>query len=177
MAAIEKSKVKGGKLFREQKYAEALRVYEWANLVKNGLYGMTDEECEKVCDIEEQLYLNIAACYLKLQEWPSCIEHCQMALDANESTKGYYRMAEGYIGMSDVEKALEMNEVARKRQPDFESLKKQYKRILELKQAQKVKAEKDQRVFRKKFRQNLQKFGLKTKKNEVGCVTVERTSG
>jgi len=157
LIAIEATRVDGGKFFKEGKYETALAIYERGLLISNGIYGIPDKQWEDVNKMEAKLDLNIAACKLKLKEWVACIEYCERALSVEKTTKAYYRMAEAYIGLGEYEKALEKNELGRKRQPDFASLEEQEKRIRRLHAIQIEKAKKESHELGIRLRSGLKK--------------------
>jgi hypothetical protein len=98
IAAVDATREHGKQLFAEGKYEHACAVYERVRakrerlrgavrltltrvakgvLIINGCYGMSDEEMERLGKMETLLNLNMAACKLKLKEFPRAVDLCK----------------------------------------------------------------------------------------------------
>jgi len=51
-------------------------------------------------------YLNLAACYLKLENYPEVIQNCEKALEIDpKNSKGLFRKGQAHLGLKDYEVA------------------------------------------------------------------------
>ncbi|KAF7827724.1 peptidyl-prolyl cis-trans isomerase PASTICCINO1 [Senna tora] len=96
----------GNRLFKEGKYELAKAKYEKVLREFNHVNPQDDEEGKIFADTRNLLYLNVAACYLKLGELRKSIEFCNKVLDANPAhVKGLYRRGMAYMAAGDFEEA------------------------------------------------------------------------
>ena len=90
-------KRQGNELFGQQKYNEALNLYEKALVYFEYCYNGTQEELKQADCLRLQCLLNAAACFLHLKIYTKCIEYCDEALEIdNSSTKAWFRRAKAH---------------------------------------------------------------------------------
>merc|ERR1719247_3337915 len=129
----------GNKLFKDGHYRKALGQYHKVFCYVNGLQvpvtassgeGKDDEASrstpasssqvpkERVDDLrklKQSSRLNMAACYLKLEEHQKCVDACTKAMELGSSAKAYFRRGQAYLELrnlsgarSDLERAREL---------------------------------------------------------------------
>ncbi|KAM9377243.1 peptidyl-prolyl cis-trans isomerase FKBP4 [Pholidichthys leucotaenia] len=99
-------KEKGTQYFKEGKYKQASmqykRIVSWL-MHESGLSG---EDETKAKTLQLAAHLNLAMCYLKLQEPKLAQEHCDKALEMDLSNeKALFRRGEALFGMNEFERA------------------------------------------------------------------------
>lgn len=100
-------KVNANKLFKEGSFDEAKKAYEKALTYLSTLCRRTEEEdeiAEQGRQVQLALFLNVAACELKVGNYERVVERCSSALDIDQkSQKAMYRMgvAQGKLGKND----------------------------------------------------------------------------
>ena len=107
--AIYATKEDGNRLFSQEipNIQLAAQVYERGIMIINGLYGISDEKWSEISKIECSLYLNLAACYLKLKEPFKTIDYCNQALKIDKTQKkAYYRIGQAYMEMGKYKEAI-----------------------------------------------------------------------
>ncbi|KAJ3163812.1 hypothetical protein HK101_000592 [Irineochytrium annulatum] len=118
LADSEQSKEEGNVYFKDGKYRAAIRKYEKA--LKNFQYDnkLERDEKKKVEAMKLPTYLNLAACYLKLDQNDKVVENCtKVALAiSSHSVKALYRRAQARLrrvelddALRDISKALEID--------------------------------------------------------------------
>uniref|UniRef100_A0AAY4BW50 peptidylprolyl isomerase n=1 Tax=Denticeps clupeoides TaxID=299321 RepID=A0AAY4BW50_9TELE len=100
-------KDKGTRHFKEGKFRQAAaqykRIISWLDHE-----SLTGEEQAQTRALRLAAHLNLAMCYLKLQEYNLALENCDKALDLDEnSEKALYRRGEALFGMKEFERARE----------------------------------------------------------------------
>ncbi|GFG28965.1 hypothetical protein Cfor_02299, partial [Coptotermes formosanus] len=99
-------KDKGTNYFKNEKYALALKMYKKVvSFVEydSGFEGDLDTERKALLVVG---HLNLALCYLKLQEHIEARDQCDKALKLNPtSEKGLFRRGQAYLGLGEPEKA------------------------------------------------------------------------
>ena len=102
VAKANELKVEGNAFFKEGEWKKALRSYHFAWLNVKGLgesamslagpgggSTLPAEQQEVIKALTESLHLNLAACYLRTEQFEKCIKACSTAISVNEnSTKG-----------------------------------------------------------------------------------------
>ena len=90
-------KIQGNELFGQQKYNEALNLYEKTLVYFEYCYNGTQEELKQADCLRLQCLLNAAACFLHLKIYTRCIEYCDEALEIdNSSSKAWFRRAKAH---------------------------------------------------------------------------------
>ncbi|TPX69932.1 hypothetical protein SpCBS45565_g02022 [Spizellomyces sp. 'palustris'] len=96
----------GNKLFKDGKPRLARKNYERAVKFFQHEYTLDPEYQARVNLVLLPCYLNLAACYLKAQEWTRAIHYASKALNIDRgNVKALYRRAQGYLGRVDYELA------------------------------------------------------------------------
>ncbi|KAF3449037.1 hypothetical protein FNV43_RR09761 [Rhamnella rubrinervis] len=106
MDDAEKIRSTGNRLFKEGKYELAKAKYDKVLREFNHVNPQDDEEGKVFSDTRNLLYLNVAACYLKMGECRKSIETCNKVIEANPAhIKALYRRGMAYMQAGDFEEA------------------------------------------------------------------------
>jgi len=111
LAEAEKLKVEGNRHHQEGNYKKALGAYHKVFCYINGLVAppvnqelvslssnhIPRERVEEVHRLKEATKLNMAACYLKLEEHQKCVDACTQALELGKNPKAYFRRAQAFL--------------------------------------------------------------------------------
>jgi molecular chaperone DnaK (HSP70) len=116
MRLVQRNKDEAAELFKGKNYAHAAARYTKSLGHCSKFVDMTPEVKKQVEDTKVILYLNLAQCYLKLEQWNKVIPNCKDALSFDDQNiKAYYRRAYAYIKLKkiddankDVKKALKI---------------------------------------------------------------------
>lgn len=82
--------------------------YKKAREYIKDLWNCEPEELEKCRFLLVAIQLNIAACYLKLENYEYAIEVCKRALDRDSSSvKAYYRLGQAYLETGEYDEGVE----------------------------------------------------------------------
>lgn len=174
-AEVDKLKAIGNELFKAQKTDVALKKYRksirYLTYADSEFFsGSDDEELseEDKAKREEQrkkqneydlairkvlvsLYLNSAACYLKLKDNQSALEDCAEVLELDkENVKALYRHAQANIGLKDYEEAKKSLLNAFKIAPEDKAVKNELIRVKKLVEEKK---QKEKQFYAKMFSQ------------------------
>lgn len=127
----EAFKNEGNILFKEQNYQKALGKYwkvfcyvnglqipgeanqsmDWASMVQAGRSSGSQvpaDRVESVKKLKQSTYLNMAACYLKIQEWRKCVDACTKALAADGPiSKAYFRRGQAQSELGNLDESKE----------------------------------------------------------------------
>jgi len=156
--AVYAAKEDGNKLFKEQRYETAFKVYERGVLIINGMYQMTEQQEDEMEGVECLLDLNMALVSLKMQNWTEAVNCCRMAIQIDDkNAKAYYRWSEALIGMAEYAQALEQNARAKQLEPKNKSIERQSARIHRLRKQQTDRAKKEDQKIAERIRGNLKK--------------------
>lgn len=94
MRLVVKNKEEGTELFKGQNYRAAGARYSKALTHAAKMFDLNADEKEEVTAVQLSLYLNLAQCYLKLQNWDQVANNCALALKIDpNSSKALYRRA------------------------------------------------------------------------------------
>jgi len=126
-------KTEGNELFKQEKYSEAIRLYEKSMDVWKFIFPREEEDKKKMQDAQLPVLLNMAACQIKLKDYKSAWLSCEKALDIDvKNVKAIFRRGQSYAGQGDFEKARQDMIAAIKLDPKnkdiraaYEDLKKQ----------------------------------------------------
>ncbi|KAJ3109462.1 hypothetical protein HDU96_007226 [Phlyctochytrium bullatum] len=154
IADSELLKEMGNLYFKDGKVRSAAKKYEKA--VKNFQYenNLSSDEKKKVNAMKLPCHLNLAACFLKVQQYDKVIEECNKALAiSSHSTKALYRRAQAHLqrieldqAKNDLLKAIEYDSEQGGNDPGLKSLLKQVN--AEIRKYE----EKDRQLYKKMFR-------------------------
>ena len=68
--------------------------------------NISEENKSVLKALTESLHLNLAACYLKTEQYSKCISSCSTAIGVNnKSVKAYFRRGQAYLKTKDTDKA------------------------------------------------------------------------
>lgn len=136
----EAHKDEGNKFFKDGNYKKALGAYHKVFCYVNGLQAPSAMSSSDVKDgdsspgrsassssqvpkdrvddlrkLKQSSRLNMAACYLKLEEHQKCVDACTKAMELGSSAKAYFRRGQAYLELrnlsgarNDLEKAREL---------------------------------------------------------------------
>ncbi|XP_041794579.1 peptidyl-prolyl cis-trans isomerase FKBP4 [Chelmon rostratus] len=154
-------KEKGTQHFKEGKYKQASvqykRIVSWLEHES----GLSEEDEKKAKALRLAAHLNLAMCYLKLQEPSQALESCDKALELDASNeKALFRRGEALFGMKEFDRARDDFQQVVRLYPANKAAKSQVglcqKRIKE-------QHEKDKRIYANMF----QKFAERDSKKEA----------
>ncbi|XP_068168778.1 peptidyl-prolyl cis-trans isomerase FKBP4 [Antennarius striatus] len=99
-------KEKGTQYFKEGKYKQASvqykRIVSWLEHES----GLSEEDDKKAKGLRLAAHLNLAMCFLKLQEPNQALENCDKALELDESNeKAFFRRGEALCAMKEFDRA------------------------------------------------------------------------
>jgi len=122
MQDAQRGREKGNKLFKLGKHHLAKVRYEKTLGKLNGLRGMSEEEAELVSTEKVLCHLNLAACFIQLQEFGSAIQHSTKAIEFDPScVKGYFRRGQALALLNEYDRAREDYQAAADVDPDCKS--------------------------------------------------------
>ena len=109
---VQKNKDEGTELFQgavsEQQFRTSAARYSKALSHCMKFFDLSPEQEKETRALKVVLYLNIASCYLKLNNPESCINNCNHAIEIDpKNPKAYFRRSMGYEAKKDFDKALE----------------------------------------------------------------------
>lgn len=157
-------KEKGTQYFKEGKYKQASvqykRIVSWLEHES----GLSEEDEKKAKALRLAAHLNLAMCFLKLQEPNQALENCDKALELDASNeKALFRRGEALFGMKEFDRAKDDFQQVVQLYPNNKAAKSQValcqKRIKE-------QHEKDKRIYANMF----QIFAERDSKKEAGKV-------
>ncbi|KAG0245466.1 cytochrome P450 monooxygenase 9 [Actinomortierella wolfii] len=124
MALAQKKKEEGNTAFKAGDNAKAALAYNNGYEALRILSDFTPEMEEEARALKGTLLSNLAAAQLKTQDYAKAIDSCQKALDFQKNNaKIYYRLAQGYLGISEFEQAREMVKKGQEIAPEDASFK------------------------------------------------------
>ncbi|KAG6975789.1 hypothetical protein JG688_00002012 [Phytophthora aleatoria] len=108
MRMVVKNKEEGNELFRDGNHKHAAARYVKALTHASKFFDLTEADKEEVNAIKLSLYLNLAQCYLKMENYSKTVANCNdaLALDA-KSVKALYRRAVAYEKENKLEQAAD----------------------------------------------------------------------
>ncbi|ETL25775.1 hypothetical protein L917_20301 [Phytophthora nicotianae] len=108
MRMVVKNKEEGNELFRDGNHKHAAARYVKALTHASKFFDLTEADKEEVSAIKLSLYLNLAQCYLKMENYTKTVANCNeaLALDA-KSVKALYRRAVAYEKENKLEQAAD----------------------------------------------------------------------
>ncbi|KAL4128261.1 hypothetical protein PRIC2_007253 [Phytophthora ramorum] len=117
MRMVVKNKEEGNELFRDGNHKPAAARYVKALTHASKFFDLNEADKEEVNAIKLSLYLNLAQCYLKMENYTRAVANCDeaLALDA-KSVKALYRRAVAYekenkleLAADDIKEALRLS--------------------------------------------------------------------
>ncbi|XP_031587069.1 peptidyl-prolyl cis-trans isomerase FKBP4 [Oreochromis aureus] len=154
-------KEKGTQYFKEGKYKQASvqykRIVSWLEHES----GLSEEDEKKAKSLQLAAHLNLAMCFLKLQEPNKALEHCDKSMELDASNeKALFRRGEALFGMNEFEKARDDFQKVLQLYPANKAAKNQ---VLLCQKRIKEQHEKDKRIYANMF----QKFAERDSKKEA----------
>lgn len=108
MRMVVKNKEEGNELFRDGNHKHAAARYVKALTHASKFYDLSEADKEEVNAIKLSLYLNIAQCYLKMENYSKTVANCNEALALEpKNVKALYRRAVAYEKEKKLEEAAE----------------------------------------------------------------------
>lgn len=164
-------KEKGTQYFKEGKYKQASVQYKRIVLWLEHESGLQDDEEKKAKALRLAAHLNLAMCYLKIQEPSSAFDNCDKALELDSSNeKALFRRGEALFAMKEFERAKDDFQKVIQLYPSNKAAKTQIalcqKRIKE-------QHEKDKRIYANMF----QKFAERDSKKDAGLKSEGKENG
>jgi len=127
---VEKNKrikLKGNQLFQEQKYSEAITLYNKAMDLWKFVFPREEGDKQKMQEAQLPVLLNLAACQLKTKDYKGAWLNCEKALDIDvNNVKAIFRRGQSFAGQGDYEKAKKDYQEAIKLDPNSADLKRAF---------------------------------------------------
>lgn len=154
-------KEKGTQYFKEGKYKQASvqykRIVSWLEHES----GLSEEDEKKAKALRLAAHLNLAMCFLKLQEPNQALENCDKALELDASNeKALFRRGEALFGMKEFDRARDDFQQVIQLYPNNKAAKSQ---VVLCQKHIKEQHEKDKRIYANMF----QKFAERDSKKEA----------
>merc|ERR1712217_695954 len=87
------------------------------------------DRVEDVKRLKQSTHLNMAACYLKLNEHQKCVNSCSKALETGPLSKAFFRRGQANLEMRNLDEAKDDFEQARKLEPNDAAIEKELRRL------------------------------------------------
>jgi tetratricopeptide (TPR) repeat protein len=149
MRLVAKNKDEGNELFRDGNFQHAAMRYVKALSHAAKFFDLTAADQVEVDKLKLSLYLNLAQCYLKLEQWPKAIANCRdaLALDA-KNPKALYRRALAFEKEKKLDEAMQDVKAALAVAPEDKAILKLDER---LKVLRKREVDKEKKMWSKAF--------------------------
>ncbi|KAK1887167.1 Peptidyl-prolyl cis-trans isomerase FKBP4 [Dissostichus eleginoides] len=163
-------KEKGTQYFKEGKYKQASVQYKRIVSWLENESGLSEEDEKKAKALQLAANLNLAMCFLKLQEPNKALENCDKALELNPSNeKALFRRGEALFGMKEFDQAKDVFQQVLQLYPANKAAKSQ---VVLCQTRIKAQHEKDKRIYANMF----QKFAERDSKIEQDEDKTETTN-
>lgn len=160
-------KEKGTQYFKEGKFKQASVQYKRIVTWLEHESGLQEEDEKKAKALRLAAHLNLAMCFLKLQEPNQALENCDKALELDASSeKALFRRGEALFGMKEFERARDDFQRVIQLYPANKAAKSQ---VILCQKRIKEQHEKDKRIYGNMF----QKFAERDSKKEAVKVKTE----
>lgn len=164
-------KNKGTQYFKEGKYKQASVQYKRIVSWLEHETGLQEEDEKKAKALRLAAHLNLAMCYLKIQEPSPALDNCDKALELDSANeKALFRRGEALFAMKEFERAKDDFQRVTQLYPSNKAAKSQVamcqKRIKE-------QHEKDKRIYANMF----QKFAERDSKKDTGVKSEGKENG
>ncbi|CAH0493610.1 unnamed protein product [Peronospora farinosa] len=108
MRMVVKNKEEGNELFRDGNHKHAAARYVKALTHASKFFDLSESDQAEVDAIKLSLYLNLAQCYLKMENYAKTVANCNEALAVDaKSVKALYRRATAYEKENKLELAVD----------------------------------------------------------------------
>ncbi len=150
MRLVVKNKEEGTELFKGGNIRPAAARYQKALTHCAKFFDLSADDEKEIAALKLSLYLNLASCYLKLENWEQVLRNCNDALAIDtKSVKALFRRSSYYEHLKDYEKALDDLKLCQEYNPTEDKLvTKSIERVK--KEIQKLK-EKEKKMWGKAF--------------------------
>eukprot|EP00455_Lapot_gusevi_P049740 TRINITY_DN7109_c0_g1_i6.p1 TRINITY_DN7109_c0_g1~~TRINITY_DN7109_c0_g1_i6.p1 ORF type:complete len:347 (+),score=160.74 TRINITY_DN7109_c0_g1_i6:106-1146(+) len=116
LAKANDKKEKANNFFRQQQFQAALDLYQSGRNMLDSIYGAQGEEEKQLNQLKSVFHLNMAACCLKLRQFPKVVENCNKVLEQDPNNqKALFRRGQANIDLdewdsarSDLQRALDL---------------------------------------------------------------------
>ncbi len=143
MRLVMKNKEEGTELFKGTNWRPAAARYHKALTHAAKFFDLKPDDEQEVKAIKLSLYLNLAMCYIKMEQWERVTENCKHALDLEpKSAKALFRRSQASEARKDYTSALEDLKQAKEYAPDDAGILKAEVRINKLIAKEKAKEKK-----------------------------------
>lgn len=107
MRLVMKNKDEGNELFKGGNYRPAAARYHKALTHTAKFFDLSKEDETEVESLKKTLHLNLASCYLKLENWEQALRNCEDALHIDPlNVKALFRRSQYFEHKKDFERAL-----------------------------------------------------------------------
>lgn len=107
MRLVVKNKEEGTELFKGKNFRPAAARYQKALTHCAKFFDLSKEDEDEVREVKLSLYLNLASCYMKLENWEQVSNHCEEALKLDASNmKALFRRSAYFEHKKDCDSAL-----------------------------------------------------------------------
>ena len=143
MRMVVKNKEEGTELFKGGNYRPAAARYHKALTHASKFFDLSPDDEQEVKAVKLSLYLNLAQCYIKLENFDNVIRNCDEALSLEDNNaKALFRRAAAYESKKDWDKALQDLKNAALSNPDDKAIPKAEERIKKMVAKEKAKDKK-----------------------------------
>ena len=143
MRMVIKNKEEGTELFKGGNYRPAAARYHKSLTHASKFFDLSPDDEQEVKAVKLSLYLNLAQCYIKLENYDNVIRNCDEALSIEpNNAKALFRRATAYETKKDWDKALEDLKKAALANPDDKAIPKAEERIKRMVAKEKAKDKK-----------------------------------
>ena len=123
MRLVMRNKEEATELFKGSNFAHAAARYTKSLGHCHKFIDMTPEIKKEVESVKVSLYLNLAQCYLKLEQWSKVVPNCKDALTFDpDNVKALYRRAYALIKLKQIDEANKDVKLALTKKSDDKSL-------------------------------------------------------
>merc|ERR1711991_508653 len=127
MRMVVKNKEEGTELFKGGNYRPAAARYHKALTHASKFFDLSPDDEKEVKAVKLSLYLNLAQCYIKLENYDNVIRNCDEALSLEpKNAKALFRRAFAYETKKDWDRALDDLKNAAESNPDDMAIPKVY---------------------------------------------------
>jgi tetratricopeptide (TPR) repeat protein len=107
MKILLKNKDEGTELFKGGNFRPAAARYQKALSHAAKFFDLSPDDIEEVKGVKLTLYLNLASCYLKMENYDMALRNCNDALEIDpKSVKALFRRSAAYEAKKDLDNAL-----------------------------------------------------------------------
>jgi len=143
MRMVVKNKEEGTELFKGGNYRPAAARYHKALTHASKFFDLSPDDEQEVKAVKLSLYLNLAQCYIKLENFDNVIRNCDEALSIEpNNAKALFRRATAYETKKDWDRALDDLKKAAVSNPEDKAIPKAEERIKKMVAKEKAKDKK-----------------------------------